>query len=733
MNNSIKEYLDKNYQLLFTNLSLLENAYTFTALYKILPVDIPVAIVTFCLSKREVEWLIEHRDNIIILAVEKAWKILMQRNIIPDFIVENKIDEYNKKLDDVVFIANIEKLSGKEVRSYKNLFLYFSEADLISYLCTEAHKKCLYPYMFNIMEPFNEENDSIHNAIKIAKYMQASNIIVLNGTDKSIKDDVNTLLKTNIKNTVSNLLPIMDENSKKEYREVIQLLYKEALKSVQVLDKQKYYYEKLNDVIQKNTAFQELLDKIVIAINTCNEFLNTNKLSFFVHQVILKFEEQNKIKKSQNKNDTIKLVVQDGIELNYELKIIYQFITEHIIVKQEENKKIINIKKTQKKILLVYGQSQYNVIQGFVNDIKINFQKLGYEVYLWDVTSGIKEYGYNIYQCTIGYEYIILLNGVGVEGIIKNKMSMPRFWYENENSKVATIFLDHPQIHIDRLKYIKDNVMVIYDDRYHCEYIKRYMPYIKHVRKIQLGGAKQEKKLFQSKRNKIVFFGTKHEMAMIKEQIEQFEFKELVWTVVNKLIIYPEYTVEEMIRIIGRKEHCLCALESIMLNTYLIMYVQIYMRAYFRKKVIMKLAQSGLPLELYGWNSDELKNYPNVIQKKSVSYEEMLKICQESRFVLNVQPWAKDAPQERAYNAMLGGTIVISDLCDTLENEYKDGESIILYDLKHIDLLPDKVRYYMEHDKKAEKIAECGYEITQQKHTYNNYVRNIIRELDTIN
>ena len=50
----------------------------------------------------------------------------------------------------------------------------------------------------------------------------------------------------------------------------------------------------------------------------------------------------------------------------------------------------------------------------------------------------------------------------------------------------------------------------------------------------------------------------------------------------------------------------------------------------------------------------------------------------------------------------------------------------MFYRLDKIYELPEKVLYYIEHTEEAAAIAREGYKVTNEKHTWEKYVRDMI-------
>ena len=69
-----------------------------------------------------------------------------------------------------------------------------------------------------------------------------------------------------------------------------------------------------------------------------------------------------------------------------------------------------------------------------------------------------------------------------------------------------------------------------------------------------------------------------------------------------------------------------------------------------------------------------------------------------------------------------------------LENEaffgYEDEKSILFYRLDKTNELAGKILYYMEHTDEAAVIAKEGYKVTNEKHTWEKYAKEMIEILN---
>lgn len=737
MQKKVTAWLTERYESFIHNLPLIKRGYSFSALRRILPADVPVVIVTELASAAELTWLIKNRDYVCVIAIDRAWELLDRESVRADFVM-GALGAIDKRLSDTAIISNIVSDNNCLSKHSGQIFFYWTENELLSDLCKEAQKASEYPYIFNVVELFIDSKDIYERAIDVAEHMQGTSTILLGMQSEraiSIDECDDLQIECHVREFISELLPIMDTQGKRTFDILMHSLGTEAKQMRSVMEEEIALYQRLYMMANEGSVYQEKLNEVVTRLNEVIGKRAQSKLSGYVQKLIDKCKNevlcgQESVEKAQNEIASLAL---DGLRMSELMRSTYEFLAnayESIDLNVEEYKEITPICKQRQRILIVSGDSQYQVIDGFVQELKTAFGAMGYEVYIWDASYGRILYGYNIYQCTAGYDYIFLMNGVALEGIIGSDLGYPRFWYEGDRTKVAAIFLDHPQVHKYRMQYIRGNVRAIIDDKYDCAYVSQYMPQVQSLHCVLMGGRIQEQVAFEEKENKIVFFGSKTDLSQLAEKINTSPYKVLIWKLIEELLLEPQYTVQEVVRQTGRRYCSLNGYESIMLYSDILLTVQKYVRAYFREKVISEIAASGLPIDLYGWKSEEMAQYPNVTQKEAVGYEEMLAICRNTRFVLNVQPWAKDAPQERVFNAMLGGSIAVSDECDVLKMEYKDGESILLYRLEEIEKLPAQIRYYMEHTEEAKELAEYGYRITAAAHTSEHYAKELLQVLD---
>ncbi len=169
----------------------------------------------------------------------------------------------------------------------------------------------------------------------------------------------------------------------------------------------------------------------------------------------------------------------------------------------------------------------------------------------------------------------------------------------------------------------------------------------------------------------------------------------------------------------------------------------------YRKWVEKKLKKAGIDIVGFGWDRTGVGN------SNRVSYEEMIRLYNQSKIVLNLsnsitwdarfllsQPRAgiayvkgyfmgsnkhKEDIKARFFEASGTGSFLLSYYVDHLEDYFVIGKEIAIY--TDIDNMIDKITYYLENEEQREQIAHSGYIRTMSDHTYRKRFAEIFKAI----
>jgi glycosyltransferase involved in cell wall biosynthesis len=149
-------------------------------------------------------------------------------------------------------------------------------------------------------------------------------------------------------------------------------------------------------------------------------------------------------------------------------------------------------------------------------------------------------------------------------------------------------------------------------------------------------------------------------------------------------------------------------------------FIDLYVRFYFRGLVIKTLAENGIPVHVYGsgWNLLECKNPENIIVGGPQNSMGCLQAIADSKISLNVMPWFKDGVHDRVFNSMLNGALCLSDTSLWMKDNLVDGKEIVYYSLSEINKLPQIVNSLLSNTEKMQKIIQQGYTKANNLHTW---------------
>ena len=373
------------------------------------------------------------------------------------------------------------------------------------------------------------------------------------------------------------------------------------------------------------------------------------------------------------------------------------------------------------KILMIQGESQYDAISCFMNDLSDGFRQLGCPV---DILAGITK---DALDRTIYFEeYDVVLSFFGITSVLYDAIN------RNPNTLFFLFLVDHPYYRYDWLAEQHRNLIVSCIDRNHCNFLQKYYKNIDAVQFVPHGGNLSEKppKPFADREIDVAFFGTcsaSNEYKSIVDQMSEDIMKIMDATIAR--VMQGECIPAEEILIQELRSGGIELSEAQLLELFVVLaFADTYIRAKQREKLILHLAKSGLEVHVYGngWEKDELAQYENIKRHGAVSYTEALDIMTNTKIVINKMPLFLDGSHERVFTAMLNGAVCCTDESGYWKQEFIDGESICFYDFHDLDNLENIIKELLLNLDKAGKIAQNGYDIAIHKHQWKNRAEQIL-------
>ena len=142
---------------------------------------------------------------------------------------------------------------------------------------------------------------------------------------------------------------------------------------------------------------------------------------------------------------------------------------------------------------------------------------------------------------------------------------------------------------------------------------------------------------------------------------------------------------------------------------------------FMNRRVLRILAESGLPLQIYGqdWERVSWTRPANLaFSGKAVNSIDCVRAMARSKIALNVMPWFKDGAHDRIFTAMLQGAVPLTDDSRYLRENFKDRDTLIFYRLDELEKLPIVVKELLKEPGQLYEIAVRAKALAGQSHTW---------------
>lgn len=372
-------------------------------------------------------------------------------------------------------------------------------------------------------------------------------------------------------------------------------------------------------------------------------------------------------------------------------------------------------------VLYVIGTSQYQSTVIFMREMAEEMKQCGYEVTVLDVNDETEYQEQREEVFCKEYDVIFTINGM----ILEKDSALGARLLKNQDTLYCTYLMDHPMIHMERLKSVYPRILILSPDRKHAEFVDTYMEHIWCAGFLPHGGCTcHVVKDYQDRSIDISFMGSYSSPKKIWDGFARYPeaMCSLMQAVAKSLEGQPQQTMEEALQKELDARGIVASKEEFMDMMGEFRDVDRYIRSYYRDLVIRTLAESGITVDVYGdgWEEFETVGREHIRIHPAVSYQDSLDIIGNSRISLNIMPWFKDGSHDRVFTAMLNGAICLTDGSEYLQEIGKEEENIYFYSLKGLRYLPSKVKRILSDERKAEKVAMAGKELAEQYHTWKN-------------
>lgn len=385
-----------------------------------------------------------------------------------------------------------------------------------------------------------------------------------------------------------------------------------------------------------------------------------------------------------------------------------------------------------KKILVVEGNSAYNVLRRAADEVSKGFEACGYQVDIVDLEAEVAATKLLEHlEKREEYEFYFSIQAIGWNeelGRLPQLCEFPRVGW----------IVDDPAYHICRLMGStgkKAHVLMVRDS--HVRQIRAEYPKFASVQALYHGGFYVGRGEEYIKRDIDVFFsGTYTPLTESEQHIKEMEgvFGVIADQVKDRIVgknlasdwrkALGDYLKEIAFEV---SEDELIAMSQIMTP------LDQYQRDYMREKIIESLLTNGIKVSVVGAGWDKYagagRENLEILSDTGVDIDDAIALMQRSKIVLN-NTNILDGMHERIFTAMLAGAVCVTNEYELLNDFLENEKELVTFPLNELEELPGIVKNLLECPDKAQAIAEAGYNVALEKHTWQRRGEQIVKWME---
>lgn len=232
----------------------------------------------------------------------------------------------------------------------------------------------------------------------------------------------------------------------------------------------------------------------------------------------------------------------------------------------------------------------------------------------------------------------------------------------------------------------------------------------------------------------VLFTGSFTLPETIEQQFRQEQEK--IYSVFKKIVSILEN--RENFELDTFIQECLVVEEQAKTQTFRFFYTYIdkYIRNLYRLKTLQALANTNIKVHYYGNSpkllADILKSPANFYFNEAISFEETLKLMQNSKIVLTSAYQNNMALlSERSLSAMANGAVSIHGKSPFLNSLLKEGEEVISFSwLNDLEQLPQTIEQLLADTEKRQFIADNGQKKARTEFSVSTSVNRLLEKIE---
>lgn len=384
-----------------------------------------------------------------------------------------------------------------------------------------------------------------------------------------------------------------------------------------------------------------------------------------------------------------------------------------------------------KKLVLFKGAVE--TLSYFSERLAETFQRLGYQIYIFDMKNKSEDFMELYWYCEAYETALVTFNFIGLSGEKVFQVNDSETFWNQRNVLCLNIVVDHPLYYHKALLNPPLNYIQFCIDRLHVQYMRRFYPGVLNVSFLPLAGTqiREDYLPYEKRQMDLLFTGNYTEPVKFEQYITGSgkEYELFYRSIIAKLMDQTDTPIEKVIEDQMREELGNVSNENIRDCMKNMIFIDLYIRFYYRGFLIKTLVESGFKVHVFGdgWDKLACNNKENLILGGSIDSLTCIKHMRNAKISLNIMPWFKDGAHDRILNTMLSKAVCLTDSSIYLNEQFTNGKELEMYSLDKISEIPMITNNLLEHSDLAEEIAERGFVKAKKYHTWEHRA-NVLNE-----
>ncbi len=421
---------------------------------------------------------------------------------------------------------------------------------------------------------------------------------------------------------------------------------------------------------------------------------------------------------------------------------------------QAEYLRLFTVLKTNMNKIIIFCKHAVETLTYFSMQLADAFEESGYEIFWIDLDQTGRS-AWKLRQAVQQKKAVLItFNFIGLSGEEdlweSDDTGEPTVsLFEKLDIPCLNIMVDHPVYYYQALQYPAANLRTFCIDRDHVAYMHRFYPdifceflplagncfldnddsdkkppqYPQDIGITKAGAAEPTFEQWMQRPYPLVFTANYVPVSNIDRQIAAMEpeYRDFYHEIIEAFLHNPKQDLLSCIETYLRREIPDLTDAQLCEGMSSMPAVDLWIRTYFREKTVRILAEGGIKIHLSGKDWDQIRcTHPQnlITTGHMVNSAACVQATTQAKIALNTMPWFKDGAHDRIFTAMLAGTAALTDDSTYLREQFTHKDTIIYYDLSHLEQLPHLVTDLLQHPEDLYKISLHGKNTAQQHHRW---------------